>query len=107
MRPRRRIKVYADAARDEPVRGEFFLPHRWTWHGTMTACCAAGNGWLSGGRYRGLASEADVVLIKASIDEGRILASTWPTPSAFRCAFPSSASASSTFRSACPTTTRT
>jgi serine protease AprX len=72
MRPRRRIKAYADAARDEPVRHEFFTAQPWTWHGTMTACCAAGNGWVSGGRYRGLASEADVVLIKASIEDGLI-----------------------------------
>ncbi len=72
-RPRRRIKAYADAARDEPVRHEFFTPQPWTWHGTMTACCAAGNGWVSGGRYRGLASESEVVLVKASIDDGRIL----------------------------------
>jgi serine protease AprX len=71
--PKRRIKVYADAARDEPVRHEFFSPQPWTWHGTMTACCAAGNGWVSGGRYRGLASESEVVLIKASIDDGRII----------------------------------
>ncbi len=71
--PRRRIKVYADAGRDEPVRHEFFTAQPWTWHGTMTACCAAGNGWVSGGRYRGLASEAEVVLIKASVDDGRIL----------------------------------
>lgn len=71
-RPRRRIKVYADAARDEPVRHEFFSPQPWTWHGTMTACCAAGNGWVSGGRYRGLASESEVVLIKASADDGKI-----------------------------------
>ena len=72
MRPRRRIKAYADAARDDPVRNEFFVPQLWTWHGTMTACCAAGNGYVSGGRYRGLAHHADVVLIKASIDGGRI-----------------------------------
>ncbi len=73
MRTKRRIRVYADAAREEPLRDEFFTPHVWTWHGTMTACCAAGNGYVSGGRYRGLASEADVVLIKASIDGGKIL----------------------------------
>src|SRR4051812_43725598 len=73
MRTRRRIKSYADAAREIPVGNEFFTSHPWTWHGTMTACCAAGNGYVSGGRYRGLASEADVVLIKASIDDGRIL----------------------------------
>lgn len=72
MRPRRRIKVYADAARDQPVGSDFFTPQPFSWHGTMTACCAAGNGYVSGGRYRGLASGADVVLIKASIDDGRI-----------------------------------
>ena len=72
MHPRRRIRVYADAARDVPVGGEFFTPQAFGWHGTMTACCAAGNGYVSGGRYRGLASESDVVLIKASIDDGRI-----------------------------------
>lgn len=72
MRPRRRVRVYADAARDVPVGGEFFTPQPFSWHGTMTACCAAGNGYVSGGRYRGLASEADVVLIKAGVDDGRI-----------------------------------
>jgi serine protease AprX len=72
MRPRRRILAYADAARDDPVKDEFFTPHDWSWHGTMTACVAAGNGYVSGGRYRGLASEADVVLVKAGIDGGRI-----------------------------------
>ncbi len=73
MRPRRRVKVYADAARDTPVGTDFFTPQPWTWHGTMTACCCAGNGYVSGGRYRGLASEAEVVLVKASIDDGKIL----------------------------------
>src|SRR4051812_44655683 len=73
MRTRRRIKSYADAAREIPVGNEFFPSQSFGWHGTMTACCAAGNGYVSGGRYRGLASEADVVLIKASIDDGRIL----------------------------------
>ncbi|AKT36248.1 S8 family serine peptidase [Chondromyces crocatus] len=72
MQPRRRIKAYADAAQDEPVGSEFFTAQPYGWHGTMTACSAAGNGYVSGGRYRGLASEADVVLIKAGIDGGRV-----------------------------------
>jgi len=72
MRPKRRVKVYADASQDNPVARDFFTPHDYTWHGTMTACCAAGNGYLSGGYYRGLASEADVVLIKAGAEEGRV-----------------------------------
>lgn len=72
MQPRRRIKVYADATRDEPLGSDFFTPQPFGWHGTMTACCAAGSGYVSGGRYRGLASEAEVVLIKAGVDGGRV-----------------------------------
>jgi serine protease AprX len=72
MFPRRRIRAYADAARDVPLASDFFTAQPFSWHGTMTACCAAGNGYLSGGRYRALASEADVVLIKAGIDDGRV-----------------------------------
>lgn len=72
MFPRRRIRAYADAARDVPVAYDFFSPQPFSWHGTMTACCAAGNGYLSGGRYRTLAYEADVVLIKAGLD-GRVI----------------------------------
>jgi serine protease AprX len=72
MRPARRIKVYADATRDAPWANGFFTPHPISWHGTMTACCAAGNGYVSGGRFRGLASEAEVVLIKVAEPDGRI-----------------------------------
>jgi serine protease AprX len=43
----------------------------WQWHGTQTSVVAAGNGRLSDGLYRGLASAAQVVLIKAS-ERGRI-----------------------------------
>jgi serine protease AprX len=73
MRPTKRIRVYADATRDIPIPEDFFAAHTSSWHGTMTACTAAGNGYVSGGRYRGLASEAEVVLIKCSEDRGRIL----------------------------------
>jgi serine protease AprX len=72
MRPRRRIVAYVDAARAEPITDEFVVAHPSAWHGTMTACAAAGNGYLSGGRYRGLASEADVVFIKCTDEAGRI-----------------------------------
>lgn len=34
------------------------------WHGTQTSVVAAGNGFLSGGHYRGLACEARLVLVK-------------------------------------------
>lgn len=35
-----------------------------SWHGMMTSVVAAGNGYLSEGFYRGIASEAKVVLVK-------------------------------------------
>lgn len=73
MRPGRRIKAYADATRDVPDGTEFFTPQAFGWHGTMTACSAAGNGWRSGGSYRGIASDAEVVLIKAGVGGGRVL----------------------------------
>ena len=42
------------------------------WHGTMTSVAAAGNGWLSHGLYRGLASAAELVLIQTMDGDGRI-----------------------------------
>lgn len=72
MRPERRIVAYADATRDVPDGNEFFSPQPFGWHGTMTACAAAGNGYRSGGSYRGIASEAGVVLVKAGVDGGRV-----------------------------------
>lgn len=73
MRPSRRIRAYADATRDVPDGTEFFTPQPFGWHGTMTACSAAGNGYRSGGSYRGIASDADVVLIKAGVNGGRVV----------------------------------
>jgi serine protease AprX len=72
MHPERRIKAYADATRDVPDGNEFFSPQVYGWHGMMTACCAAGNGYRSGGSYRGIASDAQVVLVKAGVDGGRV-----------------------------------
>jgi len=43
----------------------------WQWHGTQTSVAAAGNGQLSNGVYRGLAHEAQLVLVKVS-EHGRI-----------------------------------
>ncbi|KAA0221794.1 hypothetical protein EDS67_27970 [candidate division KSB1 bacterium] len=42
------------------------------WHGTMTSVAAAGNGWLSQGFYRGLASDASLVLVQTMNRDGRI-----------------------------------
>jgi serine protease AprX len=73
MRPEKRVRAFIDVTRDAAQGTEFFSAHARAWHGTMTSCAAAGNGYLSGGRYRGLASGAEVVLIKASTDAGEIL----------------------------------
>jgi serine protease AprX len=70
MRPEKRIVAYVDAARPDPVADDFLTARPSAWHGTMTACAAAGNGYLSGGRYRGLAGDARVVLIKCADETG-------------------------------------
>ena len=47
----------------------------WTgaaWHGTMTTVVCAGDGFLSKGLYKGIASDAELVLIKVQNDEGKI-----------------------------------
>lgn len=43
-----------------------------SWHGQMTTCLAAGNGALSGGRYRGYAPGASLLAIKIGRGGGRI-----------------------------------
>jgi serine protease AprX len=72
-KPINRLVAYADA--NHPVLRASLetngAPHDWDWHGTQTSVVAAGNGYLSDGIYRGLASEAQVVLVKAS-DRGKI-----------------------------------
>jgi serine protease AprX len=87
--PVNRIRVWVDATQ-EPVQVRTFEPnelpvwpgwdagHSGQWHGLMTSTVAAGNGRLSHGLYRGLASEADLVLIQirtetTPIDDERIV----------------------------------
>ena len=42
------------------------------WHGTMTSVVCAGNGFLSNGLYKGIASDAELVLLKVMDDENHI-----------------------------------
>ncbi|MEP6596872.1 MAG: S8 family serine peptidase [Ginsengibacter sp.] len=42
------------------------------WHGTMTTVVCAGDGQLSNGLYKGIASDAELVLIKVQNAEGHI-----------------------------------
>ena len=64
IKPNNRIVAYHSifAAEDDPA----FLkkPDVASWHGMMTSVVAAGNGYLSDGYYRSIASEANVVLVK-------------------------------------------
>jgi serine protease AprX len=75
VEPRSRVLAFKDVSGEEATLDAAFdsgrVPESWHWHGTMVAVAAAGNGRLSEGVYRGLASESDVVLVKAS-RRGRI-----------------------------------
>lgn len=81
--PRNRIRAWVDAG-SKAVNVCRFGPdlaprwpgwdagEPWQWHGLMTSTVAAGNGHLSNGLYRGLASDADVVLIQVRDTRGAI-----------------------------------
>jgi serine protease AprX len=61
--PRNRILKYVDiTGRTQP--SDLKKPRVSSWHGMMTSVVAAGNGLLSEGLYRGIASEANAVLVK-------------------------------------------
>lgn len=69
--PQNRILAYHDVTNPGAWLDAALPPESWAWHGTQTSVTAAGNGFLAEGIYRGLASEAAVVLVKVS-DRGRI-----------------------------------
>jgi serine protease AprX len=83
INPSNRIRAWADASQEE-VQVRYFsseqIPywlgwdahHPSQWHGLMTSSVAAGNGWLSHGFYRGLASQAELVLIQVRDQRGAI-----------------------------------
>ncbi len=62
--PRNRILAYRSLLDKDGDLSSLFQPDVASWHGMMTSVVAAGNGSLSNGFYRGIAPEADVVLIK-------------------------------------------
>lgn len=74
--PANRILAMYDAVRGRMMKQAGRLrnqsPPIEAWHGTMTAAVAAGNGNLSRGYYRGIASEANLVLIKTMTPKYRI-----------------------------------
>lgn len=64
VEPRDRIVKYVDITNARRRRDDLDRPDASSWHGMMTSVVACGNGHLSGGFYRGIASEARVVLVK-------------------------------------------
>jgi serine protease AprX len=64
VEPKDRILRYVDVTRAGAKRSELLEPDASSWHGMMTSVVACGNGRLSDGLYRGLASEARLVLVK-------------------------------------------
>ncbi|HET7291752.1 MAG TPA: S8 family serine peptidase [Vicinamibacteria bacterium] len=81
--PRNRIRAWVDAGREPVVSRRFRADETPTWpgsdagdpgqwHGLMTSSVAAGNGHLGRGLYRGLAPEAELVLVQVRDDAGRI-----------------------------------
>jgi serine protease AprX len=59
-----RILRYVDVRNPKARRSDLERPDESSWHGMMTSTVACGDGSLSGGFYRGLASEARLVLVK-------------------------------------------
>jgi serine protease AprX len=64
VQPHDRIARYVDVTGRRPRRADLVRPDDSSWHGMMTSVVACGNGRLSGGLYRGVASDARVVLVK-------------------------------------------
>ena len=69
--PTNRIVAYHSLVDPEGGVESLFEPDVASWHGMMTSVVAAGNGSLSNGFYRGIAPDANVVLVKLA-KTGRI-----------------------------------
>lgn len=66
-----RVLEFYDVAGEESLLDGMMAPRGHHWHGTQTVVSCAGDGALSDGIYKGLAHEAELVLIKVS-EKGRI-----------------------------------
>jgi serine protease AprX len=69
--PDNRIIGYRSLVEADGDTKSLFQPDVASWHGMMTSVVAAGNGSLSNGFYRGIAPDAEVVLVKLA-KTGRI-----------------------------------
>src|SRR5687767_5080295 len=65
VKPKSRILCYVDTTGRVPIeKRNFKKPVVTSWHGLMTSAICAGNGFMSGLLYRGLAEKAKLVLVK-------------------------------------------
>ncbi len=69
----KRILCYVDAGTQQVVEyGRVTKTDIFSWHGQMTSCICAGNGSKGDGTYRGIASEAGLVLVRITTPEGHV-----------------------------------
>jgi serine protease AprX len=66
--PTNRVLAYVNMA--EPDKDDFSISQSSSWHGMQTSLSAAGNGFRSRGLYRGIASDANLVLLKVTGPKG-------------------------------------
>ncbi|HQR38028.1 MAG TPA: S8 family serine peptidase [Blastocatellia bacterium] len=64
VEPSNRILKYVDITNPRSRDDSLHAPDVSSWHGMMTSVVACGNGYLSNGLYRGIASDATLVLVK-------------------------------------------
>lgn len=68
-----RVLVHADATTSHVTeQPEVTESSDLSWHGQMTSVIAAGDGFSSAGRYRGIASASSLVLVKISSPRGQV-----------------------------------
>ena len=72
VEPLGRVKAFYDVTGEVNSFQSVESAEPWMWHGTQTSVVAAGSGALSDGIYHGLASDADIVLVKVGDHRGRI-----------------------------------
>jgi serine protease AprX len=70
INPENRILKYIDITNPQDGDQQLYKITTQSWHGTQTCVSATGNGYLSGGHYRGIASQAKLVLVKVGSKKG-------------------------------------
>lgn len=70
MKPLRRVVAYKDLGSPWRPKSDFEKPDVHSWHGMQTCVSAVGNGYLSQGIYKGIASEASLALLKVRSERG-------------------------------------